>query len=108
VRDGVSEVNPYRVSPVLATDARETVGREVERLPPTNLLEAARRASKRSPQSIRVFMHIAQGVRLDAKVAAAQRVVAITAYAEDSFAVSLDGDTAHGLAQVTGAELHER
>jgi hypothetical protein len=108
VCDGVSQVDRYRVSTVRATDARETVGREIERLSPTNLLEAARRSAERSPQPIRVFMHIAQGVRLDAKVAAAQRVIAITVYAEDPLAVGLDGDPAHGFAKLTGAELRER
>jgi hypothetical protein len=108
VRDGVSEVDRYRVSPVRATDARETIGREIERLLPTNLLEAARRSSEGSPQSIRVLVHIANGVRLDAKVAATQRVVAITANAEDPLSIGLDDDAAHGFAEMTGAELHER
>jgi hypothetical protein len=108
VRDGVSEVDRYRVSPVLATDARETVGREIERLSPTDLLEAVPRAPEGSPQSIRVFMHIAYGVRLDAEVSATQRVIAISAYTENPLSIGLDGDAAHGFAEMTGAELAER
>ena len=107
VHGRVALVDGDRLATVRLLDRGQALRRLVERRLPGDLLPVGAAPAQRPAQPIRVLVQVLERHRLGADVAAAERIVVVAPDREDAIALDADGDAAHRLAEVAGAEVRE-
>lgn len=106
VVDGrVSEVHGQRVVAMLDLETMDTFCGSVQRLIPVDLSPTIAAAPERSAQAIGVVMELCERRAFRANVTLAENIVPVAADGDDAITIELDGEPAHGLAQVAGAKV---
>jgi len=102
---GVAQIQADRVAPMGGLDAGKPVGNLAKGLVPADGFPPITGAPHGVSQPVRVLVDVLESQRLGADVAATEWVLVVTLDAGDGAVFNLDGDAAHGLAEVAGAVM---
>ena len=102
VGDGVAVVERDGVAAVAAADGGQPAGGAVEGFVPGGFAPTGAGSDERLADAVGVMMQIGEGRRLRADVAAAEGIVGVAADGADAWAVDVDQQAAHRLAERTG------
>jgi hypothetical protein len=105
VDGGVAHVHAHRVLAVLPLDGVEPPCGLLQGLLPGDGLPAGGGAPDGLAEPVRVLMEILERDGLGADVALAERILLIASDGGDATTSGLDAQSAHGLAEVAGAEV---